>query len=190
MHPALKHGGYCVTGILPGEDRGAFDKLYQDLIAEFHPDGPLEDDCVMDIARYTWRKQNLETFRIAESARARYSAIVSANVPSQDPPTCFPRLGTPDPKWSPPDPADVKAGWEAARAQARKELGDNYTLVEMGDAASKSRMLEDFAIEERLGAMIERLLKRLWSLKAFKSLQQPSSSSADLPRLPGSKKAA
>jgi hypothetical protein len=48
IHPALKHAGYSATTLLPGEDPAAFDKLHQDLIAEFHPDGPLENDYCCD----------------------------------------------------------------------------------------------------------------------------------------------
>src|SRR5215470_12903532 len=84
-HPALKHGGFSVTTLLPGEDPAAFEKLYQDLIAEFQPEGPSGNETVATIARLMWRKQNLETFRIAEAARKRYSAIRSAKVPSTTP---------------------------------------------------------------------------------------------------------
>jgi hypothetical protein len=38
-HPALKHGGYSATTILPGEDAAAFEKLHRDLIAELSPKG-------------------------------------------------------------------------------------------------------------------------------------------------------
>jgi hypothetical protein len=36
--------------------------LYQGLLAELHPDGPLEDEAVATIARLVWRKQNAATF--------------------------------------------------------------------------------------------------------------------------------
>jgi hypothetical protein len=88
IHPALKHGGYAATALLPGEDRVAFEKLHQDMIAELRPDGPLESDIVATIVRITWRKQNLDIFRIAQSARDRYSAIRSETVPSTTPPPC------------------------------------------------------------------------------------------------------
>jgi hypothetical protein len=68
IHPALKHAGYSATTLLPGEDAAAFEKLHRALIAEFSPVGALEEDIVADIARLTWRKQNLATFRVAELA--------------------------------------------------------------------------------------------------------------------------
>ena len=39
-----------------------FEKLHRDLIAEFTPNGPFENDIVATVARVLWRKQNLETF--------------------------------------------------------------------------------------------------------------------------------
>ena len=49
--------------LLPGEDAVAFEKLYDDLIIEWNPVGPLETDIVASIAHLTWRKQNLSTYR-------------------------------------------------------------------------------------------------------------------------------
>jgi hypothetical protein len=88
LHPALKHGGYCATGLLPGEDHTAFERLYQDLIADLRPDGPLENDIVASIARLYWRKQNLDTFRIAESARNRFQPLDQRKRPRR----CVPLL--------------------------------------------------------------------------------------------------
>jgi hypothetical protein len=93
LYPALKHGGYSATGLLPGEDPAAFEKLHRDLISEHCPDGPLQEDTVFDIARLMWRKKNLETFRVAEAARERASAIRSKMIPSTTPPFDFPFWG-------------------------------------------------------------------------------------------------
>src|SRR6516225_5867500 len=75
IHPALKHGGYAATALLPGEDPAAFDKLLEGLIAELAPTGALEEDIVSTIARLVWRKQNLATYRIAAFAHNRLNAI-------------------------------------------------------------------------------------------------------------------
>ena len=55
--PALKHGAYSGTTLLPGEDPAAFEKLHADLVTELTPVGPLEEDIVVTIARLAWRKQ-------------------------------------------------------------------------------------------------------------------------------------
>src|SRR5262249_61888830 len=80
IHPALKHGGYAATAILPGENRADFEKLHQSLIAELAPVGALEDDIVATMARFVWRKKNLETVRLAELAGESRQAIRSDQV--------------------------------------------------------------------------------------------------------------
>jgi hypothetical protein len=186
LHPALKYGAYSVAGLLPGEDRAAFDKLRRDLISELRPEGPLERDLVENIARLTWRKQNLETVRIAESARRRAAAIWSKIVPSAAPP--YPQLGT-DHNWEPPDPAEVKAATEVAVTQAREELGEKYVFVEMEEAITLDQTFEHFEAQSRFDAMIEKLLKQLLFLRGLKSVQGAGASDA-LPRIPGPRKVA
>ena len=180
MHPALKHGGYAATALLPGENPAAFEKLHHDLIAELAPTGALEDDIVATLARLVWRKQNLATFRIAKLARERFSAIKSEKLPSDD------LLGFEEEI----DPAEREAAMRAAEDQARNELGDTYELVEIGETAKVDGLLKELEIEERLGAMIDRCLKRLLFLRGLKTIPTASSSSAPLQRIPGPTRAA
>ena len=173
IHPALKHGGYAATAILPGENRADFEKLHQSLIAELAPVGALEDDIVATVARFVWRKQNLATFRIAELARDRYWAKLPKVLPREE-----------------KDPANHEAAIRAAKDEARKELGDIYELVEIGKTATVDRLLQDLEVEERLDAMIDKCLKRLLFLRGLKSLSTASSSAPPQPipkpqRIPG-----
>lgn|SRR5262245_12566389 len=191
FHPALKHGGFSVTGLLPGEDRVAFQKLYRDVIADLCPNGPLEDDIVEKIARLMWRKQNLRTVRMAELARKRYLRIRSEMVPALMPPFEFPNFS---PNWTPPDPAEIEAAEEAAEARARKELGEMYTIVKMGDEVTIAKMLDDLSVEERLDSWISQQYKQLLFLRGLKSSTAaarplPRSEEA-LPRIEGPKKVA
>jgi hypothetical protein len=84
---------------------------------------------------------------------------------------------------------------DATIDEARKELGENSRLVEIGDAATVEGLLRDLEIEERLDALIDKGLKRLLFLRGLKSLQ-PVSSSTPLqpapatPRIPSPKKVA
>ena len=75
-HPALKHGGYAAMSILPGESAADFEKLHKDLIEEHRPDGVTEIHNVAFLAQLLWRRQNLETFRVAEIARRRYTKLM------------------------------------------------------------------------------------------------------------------
>jgi hypothetical protein len=54
QHPALKHGGYAATSILPGENAAEFVKLHRDLIAELIPNGVLENDIVATTVASGW----------------------------------------------------------------------------------------------------------------------------------------
>ena len=87
------------------------------------------------MAGLIWRKQNLSTFRIAEFARQRHEQLVNEEI-SQNPDLPRPMYidGHDDP--------DVRE--EARRAvedEARKELGDTYELVEMGNSATVDNLM-------------------------------------------------
>jgi hypothetical protein len=51
VHPALKHGGYSASTILPGESVAEFEKMHRDLIVEFSPAGRYEEHVVASMAQ-------------------------------------------------------------------------------------------------------------------------------------------
>ncbi len=57
---ALKHGVFAAAAIIPGEDRWEFEELHTSLIQEWQPDGPTEEDAVLDIAKSVWRKRRVQ----------------------------------------------------------------------------------------------------------------------------------
>jgi hypothetical protein len=180
FHPALKHGAFSATAILPGEDPAAFRDLHQKLIAELTPIGALEDDIVATIARLLWRKKNLATLRIAELALEHHSRIEVQKRPSRWEDLL--ELEVPA--------AEREAALQATELQAREELGNTYELVELGETATVDRLLQDLGVEERLDARIDKSLKRLLFLRGLKSLSPASSSAAPQPvrasqRIPG-----
>jgi hypothetical protein len=191
-HPALKHGAYSATTILPGEDSTALKKLHREVIAESSPEGILARDAVDTLARLLWRKQNLVTFRVAELARKHRDAIQSEHIAAALAEKDRLSLLSLDPVL---EPHERKAAIRAAEAQARKELGEAYELVEIGETATVERLLRDLAVEERLDAMIDKCLKRLLFLRGLKSLPTASTSAPPQPiaepqRIPGPTKAA
>jgi hypothetical protein len=193
-HAALKHGGYSSTAVLPGENPAEFEELHQALIAELAPRGALEEDIVADIARLVWRKKNLATFRYAEDVRAvwfgRREEIFYEKHPDAP--------ATPDSPLSmlsDSERAKVYEGTDAMIDEVRKELGEDFRFVEIGDTATVERLLSDLEIEERLDALIDKCLKRLLFLRGLKSLSTGSYSAPPQPspepqRIPGSKRAA
>jgi hypothetical protein len=151
LHPAFKHGAYCTSSLLPGEDVVVFERLLQDLVKEFAPTGALEEDIVETIARLVWRKRHLETYRSAEIARNRYSIIeTEKRLKRRD----VPELET----------------MKAAAAQVRTEFGDTYDSVMSGKTPTFDLLLGELAVEERLDALVEKCLKRLALVRAVKSL--------------------
>jgi hypothetical protein len=170
--PALKHGGYSGMTLLPGENATAFEKMHADLIAEWNPTGPCEDDIVATIARLIWRKQNLPTYRKADAAKARFAKIKHELVP---------RLQVQCSIGGMPSPEEVSAGERAAREKARKELGTAWEFVEAGDAVTIDHLLSELTVMDRLDGMIDRCIKRLLLARGCKSI---SASSATAPTPP------
>ena len=76
LRPALKHGGFSATAILPGEDPIEFKKLHDGLITELAPSGVLEETIVANLARLMWRKQHLSTVWNFGMPNARESAAL------------------------------------------------------------------------------------------------------------------
>ena len=159
--PALKHGGYSGMTLLPGENATAFEKLHADLIAEWSPTGPLEDDIVASLARLIWRKQNLSTYRKADAAKGRFKKIGYELLVTRD--------------------EQARARERTAKKQARKELGAAWELVEAGDAVTIDCLLSELTVMDRLDGMIDRCIKRLLLARGCKSI---SASSTTVPTPP------
>src|SRR5262249_7309368 len=132
--PALKHGGYSTTTLLPGEDPAEFEKLHERLIVELAPAGALEEDIVLTIARLLWRKKNLASFRIAAQARKRFDAIVVEETRlNRD----FSRRRTQVEDLTQKE----KVEWEAMVRRACQELGWKREFLEMDkDDATVDRL--------------------------------------------------
>ena len=182
-HPALKHAGYSATGLLPGESAEEFEKLHRELVAELAPSGALENDVVTTAARLVWRKKNLETFRIAQFARGRYAQIEEEKVPEER--EIFETFRN----TIPVDPDVLEGAIRASEDQARKELGDKYRLVEIGEVATIDQLMKDLDVQDRLDAMIDKCLKRLLFLRGLKSISA-AGSQAPQERLAGPSRAA
>ena len=177
LHPAVKHGAYSATAVLPGESPAEFEKLHRGLIAEFAPSGVLEDDIVMTIARLVWRKQNLTTLRIAERAQARRKAIENGIFVSS-------LLRT-----KKLDEVDPKEPRRDADSEAQEELGEIYEFIKIGEGATFDGLTKELDIQERLDAAINRCLKQLLMVRGVKSITAAPSSESPK-RVTGPSKAA
>ena len=167
-HPALKHGAYSATTLLPGESRAEFEKLHRDLMAELTPSGVLEDDIVKTIAHLVWRKQNLATLRIAERAQARRRAIVDQKLGITD--ALFSIYTESDPVKRQELRQAATAERQLAEGEAQEELGELYELTDAGESATFDGLTKELEIRERLDAAINRLVKQLLMVRGVKSM--------------------
>jgi hypothetical protein len=167
---AFKHGAYCQTDVLPGEDAAAFKKFQDDLVAEFLPHGAFEERIVADLARLYWRKQNMTTYRLAELARRRRFEISKEMNPDQN--FDLSTLGQNGPVKT---PEQIRALNEAAEERAREELREAWDLIEIGDVATVDYLLRELSVADRLDGMIDRTLKRLLFVRGIKSYAHTSS---------------
>ena len=172
LHPAVKHGAYSVTAVLPGESPAEFDKLHRGLIAEFAPTGVLEDDIVMTIARLVWRKQNLATLRIAERAQSRRAKILREKEEDLEP-VLFGSVAA-----AAKDREEQRQAKRDADSEAQEELGESYEFVEIGSAATFSGLTSELEIQERLDAAIAKCLKQLLMVRGVKSITAAPPSAA------------
>jgi hypothetical protein len=194
-HPALKHGGYSVNTILPGEDAAAYEKLHRDLVAELSPKGVLEEDIVAEMAHLMWRKQNLAILGRAERARERREAIRSQRAKDTlaEKNAAKSRLSERLRYSLELNPAERETAAQAADELARTELGEDYELAKIAEIATVDRLLRDLAVQDRLDAMIDKCLKRLLFVRGLKSLpaaSAPPQPAQQPPALPGPSKAA
>jgi hypothetical protein len=168
--PALKHGVYSGTSVLPGEDSDQFEKLRKKLSAEFGPAGPLEEDIVVSMARLVWRKQNLCSYRFAALARGRIESFRKELVPEPD-------FGLSGGIKDYRDPEKVKAAEKAADEHARRELGPAYDLAKLDEVATIDYLDKELSLIDRLDGMIDRCIKRLLMVRGLKSIS-PSTPNA------------
>ena len=180
---AFKHGAYCRTDVLPGEDAATFQKLHDGLVAEFLPHGAVEENIVADLARLFWRKQNMATYRLAELARRQRSEL-NKMVSAQEAITIVAS--------SRKKPADellkIQEDFdEVLDDLGREKFGEAWDLMELGDVATVDYLLKELSVAERLDGMIDRALKRLLFVRGIKSFAQtksegPNSRSIEPPR--------
>jgi hypothetical protein len=181
--PALKHGAYSEAALLPGEDPDEFKALHKGLIAEFTPNGRMEEETVLSIARLTWRRRNLARFEAGQFSHwafehlERAAAKESHNRSKQEKEVIaeFEKLietseRIREAKRDPKDPAAVE-------------------LFEASRVAVLNRLMKELDVEERLDAMIDKLIKRLLFVRGLKSITPaatalPSSAPKALPAGP------
>ena len=170
LHPAVKHGAYSATDVLPGESRAAFEKLHRDLIAEYAPSGVHEQHIVRNMEHLIWRQQNLATLRISEFGQRHWSEAPEIGAKVEMYKNRVSNLSQED--------MEIVIGNIRAMSQIVENLGDAFELVEIGGAATFDGLTKELAIQERLDAAINRCLKQLLMVRGVKSVTAAPPSAA------------
>jgi hypothetical protein len=165
---ALKHGVYSTIGLLPGESPAKLKKHHNDVIDELRPNGPVEHDIVMTIARALWRKQNLATFQTAQLVKFRYRQIIDEELKSRAIPTSHSEMVVHKGE----NQAVLEEAWRAAQKQACGELGDSCEYRD-DDFGTIERLMKDLEVVERLDAVVDKCVKRLLMVRKMKALAPP-----------------
>jgi hypothetical protein len=184
---ALKHGGYSGLTLLPCEDRLAFEKLRRELFAELRPQGRLEEEIVTDVARLTWRKQNLgkyeltQLLRIFEDVLITSCRVIGAKTDTEE------FVKSADIYTDILEMKDQLKTQEQSASEAETEkLLKQYDLCKM---ATLEGLMREWEVEERLGAMIDKCLKRLLFVRGLKSLDRSAEVASSPVRLASSRRA-
>jgi hypothetical protein len=167
--PALKHGAYSEAALLPGEDPAEFRALHEGLIADFKPNGRMEEETVLSIARLTWRRRNLARFEAGQFSHYVFETLKT--VVAEDDMRKF-------------DKEIMAAFDKLTEASKRSREGTRAAVegVEGYNVAILARLMKELDVEER------RLIKRLLFLRGLKSITssevmaRPSSAPKSLPR--------
>jgi hypothetical protein len=174
LPPALKHGAYSNLAVLPGEDPAAFKKLRESVIAEFNPGGPVEEDVVETIVRLMWRKQNLQTYGLADIARARLSEINERLRPDD---LRVSYIGEPRSR------EQIRIDKKAAEAEAKEEFGHAPELIDLRELVEFEKLQQELSLVVQIDGMIDRSIKRLLMLRGIKSLSPPNTKTESTPRV-------
>jgi hypothetical protein len=197
---ALKHGAFQAEFLIFEEDQDEFDQLHKGLVEDFKPSGSMEEALVLDLVKLYWRKRRVDQFyareanwiqmaktgavhveRITEVARyltkGQRCQDIWENVVPMLPENVQIDV---DAKFSCPseeyDDEWIKSLKDYILAMARQieKIVDDYRHGSrfMGETAARLMGLsaKRIAIEERLDALIDRTLKRLAQVKAFKDV--------------------
>jgi hypothetical protein len=203
---AWKHGGYSNLGVLPGEDPEEFDRFHRSLIEEFEPSGPTECDIVLSLANSMWRKSRLNIYALAAEARKIWGDVFD----NRDNPywsidvgllkkfmqeterlrnvlSIAEELRKADKEGLPhlvqftKDCAACLNADEEKQLEMQQEGIDGLRLAALGEQITMEALINEIELNGRLDARIDRLMKRLFQVKAAKQMIGLGSRSHDAP---------
>jgi hypothetical protein len=176
VSPALKHGAYSEAVLLPGEDPSEFEELHRGLVEELTPHGRLEEETIAALARLVWRRQNLQMFEIGQLSHLIATALekAAAKEPGE-------RDSLDDDEIISEFNELAEANQRYDKAQGTRKEKAGSELFEISKTATLKRLMKELDVEERLDAMIDKLIKRLLFLRGLKSITSSAATPSPLP---------
>ena len=189
---AIKHGLFSEMIILPGEDPEEFDALYLALSDEWSPDGPTQEDRVLNIAKNLWRKRRLSRLRAdyARSLQKRELWVEKQDIDILEKFSNEVRAGKPKLeikmssgwrdiflKYNPRKENESDEDWlkrladvaDGLRALLTEKRGDQAEFIVQALFSDEKAIARDLALEERIDAKID---KDILSLGRMKTMQE------------------
>jgi hypothetical protein len=176
---ALKHGAYSEAALLPGEDPAEFKALHKGLIADLRPNGRMEEETVLSIARLTWRRQNLARFELGQFSHYVFETLKRVHAEESG-----------DMRKYEKEIMAVFGKMTEVSKRAREGPRAAVEVVEGYNVAVLARLMKELDVEERLDAMIDRLIKRLLFVRGLKSISSPAAPPVPQQRVTGPAKVA
>lgn len=193
---ARKHGAYAKELFLPNESREQFELLHLGLIEEWSPIGTLEEDTVLTLAQCIWLKRRIEGFYREEALDSSYLNAYEIKLvfyiadeleraeTLEQATTWISMLPEKYGKWVeetvPRSSFDDHESWiEAVTLKILRIAGEGEriarTRIDLTGQTPRSAILRELtakkiALDERLDARIDKAVKRLAQLKAFKQI--------------------
>jgi hypothetical protein len=168
LPPALTHACFSSLTVLPTESQVEFDKLHRDLVAEYNPVGRSEEIIISNLAKLTWRRENLAIYRLVKIVTERHSSIYfTLRPPPSEAVKAFWEFDTEEETRS---PEELEALRKEADEKAQRELGAALELTKVWDIATPEQLLNELSLIERLDGMIARCLKQLLLARGVKSI--------------------
>jgi hypothetical protein len=205
---AQKHGAFAATTILPGEDPREFEELLSDLVEEWTPVGPTEEDAVLSLAKCIWRKRRVQKFlevelmkNLLDPRHASYNeslgllgfvsfmAVIPEEAFDSYANRCLreERIKYLRGKFPRGDFKCTSKWAQAIISEISSVLLPEVTtdearvmLLQSSATLSQDLFKHELALDERLDAMIDRAIKRLVHTKMMKQMMsQTSTEQAD-----------
>jgi len=184
----LKHGVFAKAALLPGEDPAEFQVLCEGLFHELQPQGVLEVEEVLSIAKHVWRKRRLFALRTAKVIPFNPERDFSKGAHVE---LRLWEIGSGHEKSPTGSPTTDRAFLAREAAERARKAHEEKISEAQNQPIDIATFEKDLELEAKVDVMIERGLKRLMQIKAMKDMIDfRSNRQAAQPAIAGPKSAA